>query len=127
MTAVVARRCWHVLLALAFLTAYLTGDVATFGRLHSLAGMAVLVAIAGRLGAAALAPADGDLALRRPRRRRWLGLAAGLVLVAALAAAASGLTAEAGAAASAWHARLSDFALAVAGGHMSLMLLLFAA
>jgi len=74
-----------------------------------------------------LAPAGGDLALRRTRRRKGLGWVAALVLTVVFAAAISGLPADAGEAARALHSRLSDFALALVGGHMSLMLLLFAA
>ena len=104
-----------------------SGDVASFGSIHTIAGEIVLAAVAVRLTLAALAPAGGDLALRRPRRRGWLAATAAVMLTAALAAAVSGLWAESGEGAARLHAGLSDLALAAAGGHMSLMLLLFAA
>ena len=108
-----------------FLTAYLTGN--GFGQLHVVAGALVLAALALRLGVAVMAPAGGDLALRRTRRRKWLGWAAALVLMVVFAAAISGLPADAGEAAQALHSRLSDLALALVSGHIGLMLLLFAA
>jgi len=120
------RRCWHVALAAAFLTAYLTGDVGSFGTLHFAAGYVVLAALTFRLGAEFLVPAAAPLSLRRQRRRRWLGPLAASMLVVALAAAASGLPFW-GALAEKLHPLLSDLAIALAGGHMMLMLVLFAA
>jgi len=125
MTALVVRRCWHVLLASTFLVAYLTGN--GFGRLHAIAGWCVLAALLLRLGVALAVPTGSDLALWRARRRPWLGWLAALVLSLVLAAGISGLPAEAGEAARELHSRLSDLAMAMVGGHMSLMLLLFAA
>ena len=125
--AVVARRGWHVLLALAFLSAYLTGDVATFGGAHVASGIMVLAVLVIRLGGEALVSASSEWSLRRQRRRRWLGWGTLLVLAMAAAASATGLWAEIDPAAGPLHSWTSELALAVVGAHMGVMLLLFAA
>ncbi len=122
----ILARLWHVGLAVTFVVAYLSGDMSTFGNIHLAAGYGVLAILALRLVVGVFSRADSPLALPRPRMNVRRKLMVAVMLLAALAAAASGLGAV-GVSGTAMHATIANVALGVATLHMTIMLCLFAA
>lgn len=137
---------FHATISGAFLVAYLTGDEDTYG-MHVVAGYAVLGALALRVAAAVLAPANSPLAWPRPRLAATLGNLARLLRgdrrarlersplyawMAVIVLAAVGLAAGSGAIADFvirledLHEALGEFALYIVIGHVALVLALHA-
>lgn len=128
---IILLRMWHAWLAGGFLVTYLTGDEDTYA-MHVFAGYAVLAAVVARLALAAIAPANGPLALPRPRLGAivaWLGGTARgrhplLVWFAASLVPLIGLAAMSGVAADAWsaiekpHEVIAELSLWLVLGHV---------
>ncbi|CCG40062.1 DUF1924 domain-containing protein [Magnetospirillum molischianum] len=119
-----ALRLWHAALAGGFLVAWLTADEDTY-RMHVFAGYWVLIAVALRLGLAAIGTPRGPLALVRPGRSRlmiWMG---GILMTMVGAAALSGVVADAVTSVEDLHEGLSEGGLWLIPAHAVLVAWVF--